>query len=72
MRDLERADFAVLARLKWLDLCGRDVTDAELSHLEGLSSLRCLTLDHPKITEDGVKKFEHAHPNCSIAYLLDL
>ena len=58
-----------LARLPYLDelvVRGDGVTDAGLEHLEGLTQLRRLTLEHSKVTDEGVRKLQLALPNCEI------
>ena len=56
------ADFAVLTRLKWLELDGDNVTDAALSHLEGLTDLQQLYLYGTKVTDKGIEKLHRALP----------
>ena len=44
------------------------ITDAGLVHLKGLTQLHGLSLDHTKVTEEGVKNCQQALPNCKIEW----
>ena len=56
-----------LSQLRVLYLQGTQVTDTGLEHLKGLSQLEWLLVaEGHRCTDDGVKKLEHALPNCNI------
>ncbi len=45
---------------------GEGVTDRGLEHLKGLTRLRRLVLINTQVTDEGIKKFQQALPNCQI------
>jgi len=50
-----------------VDLRGKQVTDAGLEHLKGLTNLRTLHLQHTQVTDAGVNELKKALPNCKIS-----
>ena len=44
------------------------ITDAELVHLAGLTSLQELGLSNTQITDAGVAKLKEALPDCSVSH----
>ena len=44
-----------LQHLEYLNLYGTDISDAGLTHLEGISSLKTLYLWQSKVTEEGAE-----------------
>lgn len=49
-----------------LYLVGHDVTDATLSHPEGLTSLHDVRLLHTGVAKEGVQKLKRALPDCEV------
>jgi hypothetical protein len=48
------------------DLVFPDVTDAGLESLKKLANLRTLVLKGTRVTDEGVKEFQRALPNCKV------
>ncbi len=44
----------------------KEVSEADLSHLEGLTNLRRLYLSPSQVSDAGVEKLQEALPNCAI------
>ena len=59
-----------LTQLKILRLGGAAITDAGLAHLSLLSQRQQLDLWDTAVTGLGVKKLQHALPNCAIDWNL--
>jgi len=56
-----------LNRLKILDLeFTRQITDAGLENLKGLNQLQGLFLMETKVTDEGIRSFQEALPNCKV------
>jgi hypothetical protein len=51
-----------------LSLNGTQVTDAGMEHLRGLTQLNFLAIKDTPVTDDGVKKYQQALPNCRVYY----
>lgn len=51
---------------KWLGIEAKKVTDAGLLHIGGLTDLRYLRLVDTKVTDEGVRNFQSALPNCIV------
>ena len=56
--------------LEHLVLWQCEITDAGLEHLKGLSHLRTLGLWDFDRTDEGVKRFQQALPNCKIEHAI--
>ena len=61
-----------LKKLETLYVYGTHVSDAGLVHLEGLPALEELSVLNTKVTREGIKRFQEAHPDvrCDDAVLL--
>lgn len=55
-----------LPALKSLELVGEFVTDEQLSHLPGLTSLESISLRRTAATRDGVEQLQSQLPNCEV------
>ena len=51
-----------------LNLQQTNVTDAGLEHLTGLTNLKLLWLNGTQVTDERVKEFQQALPNCVIEF----
>ncbi|NLE37776.1 MAG: hypothetical protein GX621_07105 [Pirellulaceae bacterium] len=52
--------------LSRLCLRGTRITDAGLEHLKGLTRLETLDLRDTPVTDEGVRRLQHALPDCRI------
>jgi hypothetical protein len=55
-----------LNELQTLALVKTQIADAGLGQLKGFTQLQWLYLNGTKVTDQGVKKLQHALPNCKI------
>ena len=51
-----------------VSLKGTQVTDADLEHLKGLTSLDDLRVRGTQVTDAGVNELKKALPNCEVSY----
>ncbi len=68
IRDGDLAVLTLLVTLEGLGIHCTDVSDAGLTHLQGLTRLKHLDLTDTQVTPEGVKKLQEALPNCEIEY----
>ena len=57
-----------MTKLEILSFWDKQITDAGLVHLRGMTHLEELVLIDTKVTAEGVKKLQAALPNCKIDY----
>lgn len=64
----ELVHFRAFPRLRILNVSGHPIGDKDLTHLEGLTSLRELYLQETHVSQEGIARLQRSMPNCRITW----